>query len=91
MAVYTLTESAGKQFKAILEARAPRVRVSLCNDLVASNRLKQLARQADVFLIATWSAMRFRYSCNSSLGMSRQAIPGGANATRGTCTSSRMM
>jgi hypothetical protein len=56
VAVYTLTESAGKQFKAVLESRTPGVRITLCHDLAATTRLKQLARQADLFLVAASSA-----------------------------------
>ena len=63
VAVYTLTESAGKQFKVVLEARALGVRVSLCHDLVASSRLKQLARQADLFVVATGSATHAATAC----------------------------
>ncbi len=63
VAVYTLTESAGKQFKTVLESRAPGVRVNLCHDLVATSRLKQLARQADLFLVAIGSAKHAAAAC----------------------------
>jgi hypothetical protein len=56
VAVYTLIQSVGNQCKVVLESRAPGVRVSLCHDLVASNRLKQLARQADLFVVSVSSA-----------------------------------
>lgn len=63
VAVYTLTENAGKQFKAVLESRTPGVRITLCHDLVATSRLKQAARQADLFLVATGSATHAATAC----------------------------
>jgi hypothetical protein len=63
VAVYTLTETAGKQFKTVLESRTPGVRITLCHDLAASTRLKQLARQADLFLVATSSAKHAATAC----------------------------
>ncbi len=53
---YTLSESAGRQFQQVLQSRCPTVRVSLCHDLDASKRLKQLAKQVDVFVMVTASA-----------------------------------
>jgi hypothetical protein len=63
VAAYTLTERAARQFQQALEARAPGVRVSLCHDTVASNRLKQLARQADLFVMTTASATHAATIC----------------------------
>jgi hypothetical protein len=63
VAVYTLTESAGRQFKMVLDAQSPGVRVSLCHDVVASPRLKQLARQADLFVVAVSSAKHAATAC----------------------------
>jgi hypothetical protein len=63
VAVYTLTESAGKQFKSVLEPRIPGVRITLCHDLAATTRLRQLARQADLFLVATSSAKHAATAC----------------------------
>ena len=63
VAVYTLTESAARQFKRILEERSPGVRISLCHDIDASMRLRQLARQADLFLVATASSTHAATGC----------------------------
>jgi hypothetical protein len=63
VAAYTLTERAARQFQQALEARAPGVRVSLCHDTVASSRLKQLARQADLFVMTTSSAKHAATIC----------------------------
>ena len=56
VAVYTLNESAARQVKQVLEARAPTVRVVLCHDADGSRRLRQLARQSDLFVMAVSSA-----------------------------------
>jgi hypothetical protein len=56
VAVYTLSESAARQFQTVLERRCPKVRVSLCHDHDASRRLKQLAKQVDIFVMVTASA-----------------------------------
>jgi hypothetical protein len=50
VALYSLTESALRQVKRILEDRYPGVKVSLNSDFVGTARLKQLARQADLFV-----------------------------------------
>lgn len=63
VAVYTLTEGAGRRFQEVLEARVPTVRVTLAHDRVASAKLRQLARQADVFLVATGSATHAATDC----------------------------
>jgi hypothetical protein len=63
VAAYTLTERAGKQFQSVLESLAPGVRVSLAHDLHASPRLKQLARQADLFVLVTSSAKHAASDC----------------------------
>jgi hypothetical protein len=63
VAVYTLTEGAGRRFQEVLEARVPTVRVTLAHDRVASARLRQLARQTDIFLVATGSAKHAATDC----------------------------
>jgi len=54
--VYTLTESVGRRVRELLERRAPGVRVEVSNDRVATDRLKHLARNADIMILATASA-----------------------------------
>jgi hypothetical protein len=56
LAVYTLNESAARQVKQVLEARVPTARVALCHDTEGSSRLRQLARQSDLFVMAVSSA-----------------------------------
>jgi hypothetical protein len=63
VAVYTLTERAGRQFKQVLEGRVAGVSVSLCHDQDGSKRLKQLARQADLFVVVTASAKHAATDC----------------------------
>lgn len=63
VAVYTLTEGAGRRFQEVLEARVPTVRIVVTSDRVASARLRQLARQADLFLVAAGSAKHAATEC----------------------------
>jgi hypothetical protein len=56
VALYTLNESAARQVKSILEARVPTIRLALCHDTDGSTRLRQLARNADLFVMAVASA-----------------------------------
>jgi hypothetical protein len=63
LSAYTLTERAGKQFQAVIEALAPGVKVSLAHDTEASPRLRQLARQSDLFVLVTASAKHAASDC----------------------------
>jgi hypothetical protein len=56
VAVYSLTESVLQRVRNILEKALPGLTVDTCSDKVGSDRLKQLARQVDVFLMAPRSA-----------------------------------
>jgi hypothetical protein len=56
VAIYTLTEAVARRVKQILEASCADVRVQLSHDKVGSSRLRQLARESDLFVIATASA-----------------------------------
>lgn len=56
VAIYTLTEDAGRRAKDLLERRTPKIRIELFHDLVASDRLQHAARTADLFIVATGSA-----------------------------------
>jgi hypothetical protein len=64
--IYTLTEAAARQARNVLEARYPGVRVTLCHDHGASRRLVQLARQSDLFVVATGSAKHAATECIQS-------------------------
>jgi hypothetical protein len=57
IAIYTLTESVGKRVQRILSAMYPRLRVEILHDVVATPRLEQLARNADVFVVC-WTAAK---------------------------------
>jgi hypothetical protein len=61
--VYTLTERAAKQFQAVVEKRCPGARISLCHDKDASRRLKQLARESDLFVMVWASATHAATDC----------------------------
>jgi hypothetical protein len=56
VAVYTLTENAGRRFAEMLKRRCPTVAVETNHDHVATTRLKHLARNSDVFVMVTGSA-----------------------------------
>jgi hypothetical protein len=56
IAIYTLTESAGRQAAAELEALAPGVSVTVHADHVGTQALRAAAEGADIFVLVTWSA-----------------------------------
>jgi len=56
VAIYTLAEPAGERAKRLLLQLHPGVQVQLAHDHVASQRLEELARHADVFVLCTRSA-----------------------------------
>jgi hypothetical protein len=56
VAIYTLTERAGRYMEKILAERAPRASVRLAHDTVGSESLKHLAKGADIFIMATASS-----------------------------------
>ncbi|MBP0496272.1 protein DpdD [Roseomonas indoligenes] len=56
IAIYTLTESAGRQAAAALEALAPGVGVTVHADHVGTQALRAAAEGADIFVLVTWSA-----------------------------------
>jgi hypothetical protein len=63
IAIYTLTESAGQQAEAALQAMIPTARIELARDHVASPRLARLSRDADVFVLAAASAKHAATDC----------------------------
>lgn len=56
VALYTLTERVAKRVKETLEKRCSTVSVQISSDKVGSDRLRQMARSADIFVMATASA-----------------------------------
>jgi hypothetical protein len=57
VALYTLTESVGKRAQKILKALYPSLKIELIHDKVATPRLEQLTRTADVLVIC-WTAAK---------------------------------
>ncbi|MFC2034894.1 protein DpdD [Chloroflexota bacterium] len=53
VAVYTLLESAGIRVRDILKRRSPNCKVELNHDKVGTDSLKELSRNADIFIITT--------------------------------------
>ncbi len=56
VAIYTLTERVAKRVKNALEARCNDINVHISNDKAGTDRLRQLARNVDIFVMATASA-----------------------------------
>lgn len=56
VAIYTLTETAARRVKYFLENESRNILVNLFHDKVGTDRLRQFARSADFFIIATASA-----------------------------------
>jgi hypothetical protein len=56
VAIYTLTEAAGRQAGQALRDIVPSLRVSISNDLVGTQGLKNMAQGADLFVLVTASA-----------------------------------
>jgi hypothetical protein len=63
IAVYTLTEAAGRQARDALAEIAPGARVGVAADHVRNPRLQALARNADPFVLATASAKHAATDC----------------------------
>lgn len=57
VAIYTLTESVGKRAQKILTAIYPTLKIELIHDKVATPRLEQLARTADLVVVC-WMAAK---------------------------------
>jgi hypothetical protein len=56
IAIYTLTERIGRRAAAVINGRFEGVRVHLVHDKASTDRLEQLARNADIFIVNTWDA-----------------------------------
>ena len=56
VAIYTLTESVAQRVGRLLERLYPGIRVELAADTVASQRLEELSRRADIFVVCWRSA-----------------------------------
>jgi len=72
VAIYTLTESAARQAAAVLKELAPSLRVESSHDKVASIALKNLAHQADIFVMVAASA---KHAASSFIQQERQGKP----------------
>ena len=61
--IYTLTEGAGSRAKILLEGYFPNARVETNNDHEATDKLKSLARNADIFVFAWKSSKHQAFFC----------------------------
>lgn len=84
IAIYTLTESVGKRVQRVLSAMYPGLRVEILHDVVATPRLQQLARNADVFVVCWTAAKHAATSAIQQRRSSRQLTlfaPGGGSSS----------
>lgn len=72
VAIYTLTESAARQATTVLKELAPTLRVESSHDKVASITLKNLAHQADIFVMVAASA---KHAATGYIQQERQGKP----------------
>ncbi|MFM0562249.1 protein DpdD [Paraburkholderia sediminicola] len=61
--IYTLTESAGQRAKQVLEKVLPLARIELNADHAATDRLRHLAANSDIFVFAWRSSKHQAYYC----------------------------
>lgn len=59
--IYTLTETAGQRARELLRKILPLARIEINSDLVATEKLKNLARAADIFVFAWKSSKHQAY------------------------------
>lgn len=72
VAIYTLTESAGRQASALLKELSPSVRVEISHDNAASIALKSMAHQANIFVMVAASA---KHAASGYIQQERQGKP----------------
>lgn len=72
IAIYTLTESAARQAAAVIKELAPSARVQSSHDKVTSVALKNLAHQADIFVMVSASA---KHAATGYVQQERQGKP----------------
>lgn len=56
IAIYTLTERIGRRAAEVISSRIPGTKIHLVHDKVSTDRLEQLARNANIFIVNTWDA-----------------------------------
>lgn len=72
VAIYTLTESAGRQAANVLRELSPTVRVEMSHDKAASAALKNMAHQANIFVMVAASA---KHAASGYIQQERQGKP----------------
>lgn len=83
IAVYTLQESVANRVREVLKDSYPHLRVEICTDLVATARVKHLARSADYFVICWQDAKHAVTRAVTQLRPENKPIvwaPGGGSA-----------
>ncbi|MFC1911516.1 hypothetical protein ACFLXM_02460, partial [Chloroflexota bacterium] len=72
LGVYTLMQSTGARVRDILAQRSPGCVVELSHDKVGNSKLRDLARNADIFIIAT---RRAKHAATDFIEMNRKGKP----------------
>jgi len=74
--IYTLTEPAGQRARTFLQKLMPKSRVELNSDLVATDRLKNLAASSDIFVFA-WKSSKHQayYAAKEARGDRQTLLP----------------
>lgn len=74
--IYTLTESAGTRAQQFLKKFLPQARVEVNADHVATDKLKHLAKNADIFVFA-WRSSKHQayYAAKESRGVRQTLLP----------------
>lgn len=83
IAIYSLARSAAHRARAILAQLMPRATVELNEDLVATERLRTLAKAADIFVFAWRKSTHQAYYCAKEARRDRELAmaPGGGTAS----------
>lgn len=81
LGIYTLTEAAGERAKQVLEAMFPGLSVALNADRVATSKLSNLARNADLFIFAWRSSSHSAFYCIKHAMGSRDPIMAAGKGT----------
>lgn len=70
--IYTLTESAAQRAKNLILSSCQNVTVNLSHDKVGSDKLRQWAKNSDIFIIVTWSA---KHAATEFIEANRSNLP----------------
>jgi hypothetical protein len=81
--IYTLNEAAGQRARSLIAKRLPGAVIELNSDLVASDRLRHLAKSADIFVFAWKTSTHQAFYCVKDARKDGDIVlpPGGGTAS----------